>query len=183
MNRSVRIAFCGAAAALQIALLFLTNLFPTATLGLTALAGVLLMPVVIEIGMRWGWCVFGISSVLSWILLTDKEAYLLFLLFFGYYPVLKACVEKYISKKPLCWLVKLLAVNLAAVVDVLAVVFVLRLPIESVFTFGIILPVLLWIGLNVVFVVYDMALSGLVMIYWRRLHPYLSKLSGRRERF
>lgn len=181
MNRSVRTAFCGAAAALQIVLLFLTNLLPTATLGLTALAGVLLMPVVIEIGTRWGWCVFAISSALSWFLLTDKEAYLLFVLFFGYYPVLKACIEKYIPKKPVCWLVKLLALNLAAAADVLAVVFVLRLPIEPVFTFGMVLPVLLWIGVNVVFVIYDMALSGLVMVYWQRLHPYLSKLSGRKE--
>ena len=42
MNRTIRVAFCGVAAALEIVLLFLTNLVPTATIALPALAGVLL---------------------------------------------------------------------------------------------------------------------------------------------
>ena len=43
MNRTIRVAFCGVAAALEIVLLFLTNLVPTATIALPALAGVLLL--------------------------------------------------------------------------------------------------------------------------------------------
>ena len=80
MNRTIRVAFCGVAAALEIVLLFLTNLVPTATIALPALAGVLLMAVVMEIGAKWSWAVFGISSVLAFFLLSDKEAFLMYLL-------------------------------------------------------------------------------------------------------
>ncbi len=171
MTKTIRVAFCGAAAALEIVLLFLTNLFPTATIALPAIAGVMLMAVVIEVGVKWGWVVYGISVCLSFFLMSDKEAFLMYLLFFGYYPTLKASIEKKVRSKPVSWLIKVLVFNLAAVMDALAVVFILQVPTEI----GLLIPALLLLVANVVFVVYDSALSGLVWVYWKRLHPYLAK--------
>ena len=95
----------------------------------------------------------------------------MYLLFFGYYPTLKASIEKKVRSKPVSWLIKVLVFNLAAVLDALAVVFILQVPTEI----GLLIPALLLLVANVVFVVYDSALSGLVWVYWKRLHPYLAK--------
>lgn len=177
MKSTIRTAFCGAAAALEVLLLFLTNIFPTATIALPAVAGVLLMAVVIEFSPRWAFGVFAVASVLSFFLMSDKEAFLLYVCFLGYYPILKAVFEKEIHSQPLCWVCKLLTLNVAAVVDVLLVLFVFRVPMESFAWMGL-LAVLLWVGLNVIFVVYDRALSGLVWLYWRRLHPMFARMLG-----
>lgn len=180
MNRTIRVAFCGVAAALEIVLLFLTNLVPTATIALPALAGVLLMAVVMEIGAKWSWAVFGISSVLAFFLLSDKEAFLMYLLFFGYYPTLKAAIENRSPSKAISWVIKLLVFNAAMAADVLAVIWFLGVPAASFLGLGIFIP-LFWLAANVVFVIYDFALSGLVLIYWQRLHHHISRLISRKR--
>ncbi len=180
MNRTIRVAFCGVAAALEIVLLFLTNLVPTATIALPALAGVLLMAVVMEIGAKWSWAVFGISSVLAFFLLSDKEAFLMYLLFFGYYPTLKAAIENRFPSKAISWVIKLLVFNAAMAADVLVVIWFLGVPAASFWGLGIFIP-LFWLAANVVFVIYDFALSGLVLIYWQRLHHHISRLISRKR--
>ncbi len=182
MKSTLRVAFCGMAAALSVVLLFLTNVFPTATIALPALAGVLLMPVVVEIGIRWGWMVFAVCAVLSFFLMADKEAFFMYILFFGYYPVLKALIEKHLHTGVLSWVLKLLVFNAAMAADVLLVVLVLQIPSETFFEFGLYTPVILAVAANIVFVVYDFALSGLVAVYWQRLHPMIAKTFGKGNR-
>ena len=94
MNKSIRVAFCGIITALCTVLMFLTGLISIGTYALPAFAGILLIVVVIEMGTGWAWPVYIAVSVLSVLLSGDKEAALLFVLFFGYYPILKAVFEK-----------------------------------------------------------------------------------------
>lgn len=180
MNRTIQVAFCGAAAAIQVVLLMLTNFFPNATLALPALAGVMLMAVVMEIGIRWSWAVFGICAILSFFLVSDKKAFLLYVLFLGYYPTLKACIERFVRSRVLNWILKLLVVNVAVAADLALVVWVLQLPISSYITLPF-LPALLFVAANGLFVVYDFLLSGLVVQYWNRLHPHIAKLTARKR--
>lgn len=70
--------------------MFLTGLIPIGTYALPAIAGVLLIVAVIEIGAKWAWMIYAAVAVLSLLFAADKEAALLFVLFFGYYPVLKS---------------------------------------------------------------------------------------------
>ncbi len=178
MKRTIQVAFCGAAAAIQIVLLLLTNFFPNATLALPALAGVVLMVVVMEIGIRWSWAVFGICSILAFFLLSDKKAFLVYVLFLGYYPTLKACIERSAHSRVLAWILKLFTLNAAVVLDLTLVMFVLRLPISNGFLSLHILPIAIFAGANGLFIVYDLLLSGLVVQYWNRLHPHIAKLVG-----
>ena len=48
MNHTIRVAFCGVLAGLGLALMFLTALLPMATFALPALAGLLMIMIVIE---------------------------------------------------------------------------------------------------------------------------------------
>lgn len=168
LNRSASVAFCGVAAALSVVCMFLTGLLPISTYALTALASLPCMVIVIELGTKWAWPVYVVVAVLSMLFAADKEAVILYILFLGYYPILKAHLER--LPKIVSWVLKLLVFNLAVVVGYYIAILFLGIPRESFFAFGSTTPFLLLAAGNAVFVVYDTALSGLVMEYYKRFH-------------
>lgn len=175
MKNSTKLAFAGVMAALSVVVLFLTGVAPMATIALPALAGCLLIPVVVEAGLSWGFGVYGVTAVLGVFLVPDREAFLIYALFFGYYPALFAVLGR-IRNRVLRYVAKLGLFNVAAVGEALLSVYVLGIPFESFGILGPIGPVLLLVLANVVFVVYDLALEGLIVQYLHRLHPRLGKL-------
>lgn len=174
VNQSARIAFCGVVTALGGLLMFLTGLVPIGTYALPALAGVLPMAVVIEIGPRWAWSVYAAVSILSVLIVPDREAVALFLLFFGYYPILKAAIEHILSK-PLRAVLKLADFNLSMVAEFLAGIYLLGVPREGFVLFGVYLPWAFLLAGNLVFLLYDYAVSLLVVSYCRNFHSAISK--------
>ena len=175
MKQSMKLAFCGVMAALSTVLMFLTGVAPTATLALPAIAGCLLIPVVVEVGLAWGAGVYGVCCVLSFLLAPDREPFLFYLLFFGYYPVLFAVLGR-IRGRVLRYAAKLLVFNGALALEVLLSLYVLGVPMESFSLLGPIGPAVLLVLANAVFVVYDLALDGLILQYYRRIHPRVGKL-------
>lgn len=175
MSKSGKIALGGLLTALGVVLMFLTGLIPVGTYALPAIAGVLLIIAVIEIGLKWAWMIYIAVAVLSLLFAADKEAALLFALFFGYYPVLKSLLER-ISNKAASWVSKFLVFNIAMVVCFFLAVALLQIPEESFTLFGVYLPWVFLILGNIVFFIYDIALSGLVMTYFEKLHPKIKKM-------
>lgn len=151
-----------------------TGLLPIATYALPALAGVLLISAVIELGKQWAFSVYGAVSLLSLILAADKEAVLLFILFFGYYPVVKAVLEKG-SRKWMAYIWKFLIFNAAMIGTFFASVYILGNPMEEFTLGGVFLPWILLLLGNGVFLLYDYAISGVVFFYIQRFHGLFSK--------
>ena len=174
MSKSGKIALGGLLTALGVVLMFLTGLIPIGTYALPAVAGVLLIVAVIEIGAKWAWMIYAAVAVLSLLFAADKEAALLFVLFFGYYPVLKSFLER-ISNKVLSWISKFAVFNVAVVACFFLAVNFLQLPEDSFTVFGIYLPWVFLILGNAVFLIYDIALSGLVATYVEKLHHRVTK--------
>lgn len=174
MGKSVRVAFCGIITALCTVLMFMTSLIPTATYALPALSGVLLIAVVVELGAGWAWPVYVAASILSLLLAGDKEAAMLFVLFFGYYPILKAAIEK-IPGKSICYLLKFAVFNASMVIAFLLSIWVLGVPQESFTLFGVYLPFVFLIIGNLVFLLYDYAVSSLVVTYYQKVHKLVKK--------
>lgn len=87
----------------------------------------------------------------------------------GYYPVLYGVLAK-IKNKAARWVVKLLLVNAAAGLEVALSFFLLHIPVE---TGGLMAAV--WLGLNAVFFLYDMAVRQLIDLYFAKLRPRLQK--------
>ena len=174
MSKSGKIALGGLLTALGVVLMFLTGLIPIGTYALPAIAGVLLIVAVIEIGAKWAWMIYAAVAVLSLLFAADKEAALLFVLFFGYYPVLKSFLER-ISNKVLSWISKFAVFNVAVVACFFLAVNFLQLPEDSFTVFGIYLPWVFLIFGNAVFLIYDIALSGLVATYVEKLHHRVTK--------
>lgn len=179
MKHSGRIAFCGMLAALGLVIMFLSGVIPVATIALPALAGCILIPVTAEIGVKWGLGVYAVTGILGFFIVGDREALLIYLLFFGYYPVLYAVLDR-IKNKPLRYIVKLLIFNAAAIADYLIVSFIFGIPIESIEILGAYTPVVVLLLANVVFIVFDFALKGLIQTYFVRLHKTASRFLQKR---
>ena len=171
MKQSKRIALGGLLSALSLVFLFMTGLFPFATLALPALAGALFAALVIECGTVAAVCAYLSVSLLGIMLTPDQTAAILFLAFFGYYPILKSLLEQKAKKAE--WLLKLLTAAAAMTACYLVFRFLFPDP-ELIALPAWLLPIGL-IGGLVIFILYDIALSRLIGWYLCVLRPKLTK--------
>ncbi len=178
MNKSMtfKLSFSGIIAALSIVVMFLTSLIPTATIALPAIAGCLLVAVVFECGVKWGFCAYGVVAVLSFFLTPDREAFLIYTLFFGYYPVLFAVLER-VKNKILKYFIKFVVFNIAVLLDFIIVSVLFGIPFESIEFLGDLTPYVLLLLANIVFLVFDFAFRGLIDFYFHKLHPLIKKVT------
>lgn len=160
--------------AVSFALMLLTGLIPIGTYGIPALAGVLLFSVVIELGQGWSWAVYAAVSLLSGLVAGDKEAVLCYLLLFGCYPIVKAAIEKK-TKKAVGILLKFAVFNTGAILEFFVAMYLLNVPKSSYTVFGIYMPWLILLIGNLVFAVYDYAVSLLIAVYCKKYHSYVSR--------
>ncbi|MFQ8600032.1 MAG: hypothetical protein ACLSAP_05215 [Oscillospiraceae bacterium] len=98
MKSSVKMALGGMMTALGVLFMFLTGLFPLADYALPALAGILTVVVVIEISDKTACAVYAAISILSLLVVPRLEAKLVFIVFLGYYPIVKAYLERIKSR-------------------------------------------------------------------------------------
>ena len=170
-----KIAFCGIATALSLVILLLT-VIPITEISQEALAGIVGIPVVIEIGRKYGLLVYACVSVLSLILIPTLEGKALYIAFFGYYPVLKAALENRRLHRALEWIIKFAIFNIAVALAYWLMLTVFHLDSDTFTIGGMSLPwVFLLLG-NAVFFVYDWCLSGLISRYVNHWQPQVRRL-------
>lgn len=172
-NKSAsRVALGGVLAALSLLLLYLGCMMPTGRMGMVAVAGLVPAAGVVSGGLAAGFLCYGAAGLLGLLLLPDKGCALLYLLFFGLYPMVKSLIER-LRKLPVELLLKLVFFN-----GVLAVLWfgfsALLFPMLPEFLHSA-LPVFL--AGNGAFLVYDYGFSKLITYYASRVDP-----SARRRR-
>ena len=159
--------------AISVMVLLLT-VFPFATYALPPLAGAFLIPLVIECGKKWAFCAYAAVSLIALFIVPDMEAKTLFIVLFGYYPIVKALLES-LKIRWVEWIAKLAVFNLATVggYTILANIgFSLndfRIERISLPLYACLLLFLL--AGNVVFIIYDIGLSRLLPLYFTRFQP------------
>ena len=164
-----RLAFCSAAAALEVVLMMVTSLVRIGTYALPCFAGLLTIAVVIEYKCKWAFGVFGVTAVLSFFLSGDKEAVVMFIALFGYYPILKNIIERYNKNAVVRWIIKLFVFNAAAVGSFFVVTLILEIPASEFSIFGVYLPYVFLLAGNVFFILYDLSINVFVRFYVQRL--------------
>lgn len=172
-NQSRRIALAGMMVALGTVAMLLGGVIPMATFCCPAIAGVALLPVLVECGRKWTLAAYAAVAALSLMLSSDKESALLFA-FLGYYPVLKTAIDR-IPSTALRTLSKLAVFDLAAGAMMLLVVFLLNMQAivqeyAEMTRASLIVFILL---ANVTMLVYDRLLAVMSVIYVRKLRPKL----------
>lgn len=176
---SYKVSLGGIMSALCILLMFLTAVFPPLNITIPIFTGLLIAMVSVETGAPWAFATYGSVAVLSLFVTPDKEAAILFIMFFGYYPVLQQILDR-MKSKPLRLAVKLAVFN-AAIISAYCIimnVFGMTDIFSDFDSFGkYMIPALLLFG-NAMFVFYDYVMRGLVLAYRKVFRPrFLRKIN------
>lgn len=173
LNKTKKVAFCGIISALSLVVL-LGSYFPYLTYAIPAVAGAFIIIVVAQIGVKWAFLTYIVTSLIS-LIIAEKEAMLVYICFFGFYPILKYLFEK-LNKPVTEYILKFAVLNVALVLIYKLSIFVLGISAEE-FTSGLkyAIPVLL-VTANVAFLVYDIALNRVISLYYKKFHKRFQKL-------
>lgn len=173
MKNTNKITFCAIMSALA-TVIMLVSYFPYLTYAVPAVAGLCIMVIVIEIDLKWAFLSYFVSSVLVF-LFAETESKLLYIFLFGYYPIIKSLIEK-IGNQLIEWVLKLLNFNIAVIFAYFLITKLFLIPLGDfgpLAQYGVI--VMLTLG-NVVFVVYDIAISRMSQFYYYKLHSKVKKI-------
>lgn len=162
---SFKVTISGVLSALSLVFMMMTSLMPLGTFAFPCLAGIVLMVVVIEAGHKWAWGAYVCVSLLSLFLAGDKEAVVYYIMFFGYYPILKGVIEGKIKNKLLQYFLKFSIFNAAVISAFFIAAFLLAVPMEEYTIAGMYVPWVFLLAGNIFFFVYDKAATKLVTYY------------------
>ena len=154
-------------AALGVVLLWLGAQVEVLDLSMAAIASMAVVFAVIEMDRRYAMLVYGVTAVLSLLLLPVKTPALIYAAFAGYYPVLKAVLEGKLPRGA-AWCVKTISFCAGVAVALLVGAKVLLIDLT-------------WLWANrwyllltlPVFLLYDVALTRLISAY---LHKWRGRL-------
>ncbi len=172
---SFKVALGGVIAALSLVLMLLAGVTSTLVYAIPMITGALLMMLVVEFGQTFAGLIYVVVSILSLLLLGNKEVAIMYVAFFGYYPIIKSILEKHL-KGFICWIVKYIIFNVAMVLSYFIVTKIFMISFDDIESFGeFALPLLLLAG-NIVFVMYDIVLTRLVSIYLYRWRKHVKRV-------
>ena len=165
MKKGTRaLTLCAIMSALTVISLFIATVWPSGQLGLAAFSSLFTAAAIIESGAPVGIYVYISSTLVGLLILPLDLPILVYAMFFGYYPVVKALIER-IEARVVQWILKLIVFNAA----LCAVYLFLR---EIRYDFGEYAPGLFLICLigSAVFVLFDYGFSKVIGLYIFRIH-------------
>lgn len=175
MKQSFKLAFSGIICASSFVCMFLSTVIPSAEYTASALAGIMLVAIVIEVGFKSAVIGYIVVSILSALIVPNKQSVILFIVFLGFYPILKGRIELYKNKLKE-WTFKLVSFNICAVFGYYLLVTVAG--IENVLNAFNNVYLILIGGLvlaNIVFILYDFALTRAITFYISNIRKRIVK--------
>ena len=173
MKSTKKITLCGLVAALSVVIM-LTSYFPYLTYAVPAMAGLFMIIPLIECGVSWGFATYITSAVIVFIT-GEMESKILYVMFLGYYPVLKSIIER-INKQLLEWILKLLCFNVAAIAFYYVSTVLFAISFDDFGQWGKYGALLFLALCNAVFVLYDIGISRVAGYYMFSLHDKVRKI-------
>ncbi len=164
---STQVALGGLSAALCLVIMLGAVLIPFATYAAPALAGIALIPIALELGLPVAGVTYTSVALLSLLMVPDREAALMFIAFFGYYPILKFKLDR-MKLRLLRILLKLMIFNASIIAGYFVIIYLLGLHYlmdELTGGFG---WLLLTVG-NLCFPIYELALQNITALYLFRI--------------
>ena len=151
---------CAMLSAISVVILYLGSLIDVLDASMAVIASLACVIAVIEFGKAAPWMIYSVTSVLSVLLLANKSPAVMYAGFFGFYPILKEIFEK--RNKVIAWVLKEITFNVALVVCFLIIRFVIFFDIPPI---PIAMYVIGAVLIEVIFVLYDIALTRLISVY------------------
>lgn len=172
---SFNIAFCGIVCALSILFMYM-SLIPAMTYVVPAVSGLLIWTVCEQINRKWAILAYCALSLLLFLLLPEKEAFVFFVIFFGYYPTVRDLLVK-IKPAPLSWLLRFAVFNVAIVAGFQLLTYIIGLNklLEGMEGFGEAAVYILWLMADFAFVFYDLCIPQAQFAYVKWVKTRLNK--------
>ena len=172
---ALRITFPAIFGALALAMLYVACAMPTGLWGWTAVAALAPLAAVASLGVRSGFLCWNGTTILAFALLPNKFCAMLFAAFFGLYPMVKALAER-VKNLFLRYALKLAFFNLSitCIFGFMGTLVMASLPGFM----GEWPWQLFYAAGNIVFVIYDLGLTKLILFYLVRVDRAIRK--GRR---
>lgn len=160
-----RVTFSAICLALTVIFLYAAAVLSTGKIAALGLASLLCGICVSRFGVRYGIALYVGASILALLLLPNKVFALLYVLFAGYYPIVKLYIEK-LRRLWTEWILKLLFFDVILII----LYIIVKLFFMPVLTSAIALLVLQYLGpailiLQIIFLVYDWILSYMIGYY------------------
>ena len=179
MKRSLsyRIALGGTLASMCLLCQFITGVFPVFYIVMPMICGVLVTVMAEETGRKWAFLMYLAVGTLSLFITPNKDAALIFIMFFGHYPLVRPVLSG-MKVKPLGFALKVLFFNMCIILYFFLTVYILGMEelIEEMGELGKYGAVILLGTANTMFLSYDYLMDIATDLYRKKLHP---KISGK----
>jgi len=173
MKKSKPIALCGLLAALSTALMFLGSIIWVFTYAAPLICSLIIGVICDAAGKKYAFVTYLAVSIISVFFLPDKECALTYAFFFGYYVIIKDSLEK-IKPKVVSYFLKLVIFNAGILSSQLLLIYAFNIPLDNNWgKWGIVLLITL---ANAVFVMYELMLSRLLILYDIKYKNKVNKL-------
>ena len=162
MKNTKKLTFSAVLSALAVAIMYIGAMLEVLDLSTAALASICVMLILTELGAKYAFLSYACISVLSFLLLPTKYAAIMFIGFLGFYPMAKSFFERKFRGWR-CLVLKFLLLNMC--------IFAMLLVVRYVMTEALWFEIMVLVLANIVFVVYDYALTTLLRAYvfvWRK---------------
>lgn len=177
-NNSVRIKITALSAmfsAFGTVILFLGGMLGDMDLTICAIASLIILMAIIEMGVKTGIMIYVVTSVISLILFPMYFITPMYICFVGFYPILKYFAEK--KGRVLSYLIKFLALNIMLAVILLFAHFVYGIDVTDMeigsLHLGFWSIIITYVLANVTLLVFDYLLTKLILLYNLRLRKIL----------
>ena len=148
--------------ALGVVMLYMGSIIEVIDLSMAVLASLACIIAVIEYGKSAPWAIYGVTTLLSLILLPNKTPAVFYAIFFGFYPILKEKFEK--CSKVTAWVLKETVFNICLVLMAIATYFLTTTGENTLLQMPGFIAVVVILA-ELVFILYDIALTRLISFY------------------
>ncbi len=160
---------CAVFTAFSTVFIYISAVFPTGQLALSAVAGLFVIAAVCEYGARAGILVYVCSGILSFIVVPDISAVWIYIAFFGIYPLVKLIAER-VKSRVAGFLLKICFFNLSLSL----LLFLFSVTVFDMTILGNSYFVLFPFA-TVVFIVFDVGLNQVIAFYLNRISNKIRK--------
>ena len=153
--------------ALGIVILFFGGMLGDLDLTVSAIASLIILVAIIEMGVKTGALIYGVTSAIALLLFPAYYITPMYVCFVGFYPLLKYYADK--KRRWLSFTLKLVTLNLMLAVLLVLAEFVYGIDVNSMqvgsFELGNWVILLTYVLANVTFLIFDYCLDKLIILY------------------
>lgn len=164
---SFKVAMGGVMSAVCLMMMFASGFLPMLDYAIPTFAGFVTVIMTVEVSRGWALATYICVSVLCPLITPNIEASMLFILFMGYYPILKFSLDK-MKCKLLSWLIKFGIFNAAVIIFYFFCQYVMtggEDMLEGMESFGKYAIYVLWGMANLLFIIYEYTIGLMTGVY------------------